>query len=204
MNPRDVSFQEYKSQWTLTHEHEDFFLDVEQYGCHETTFERWLKRQRMFIKRYGENCTIKLCDLELPERTWQFFTRHFERVTRTQYLVDKYPDGFFEAITEDGQVAAFLPDTYGKKPYRLSFYGENGARYHETYDSRSEALTVLAHRKYSAKEGVLDALVGTDSWNRGVYICNWIAEGILPHDGLKRDKHIPEVAQLFAERLQAA
>lgn len=53
MNEDQKSFREFKSEWTLNYEHEDYFLDYVRFGCHETAFEKWLKSQRLFIKRYA-------------------------------------------------------------------------------------------------------------------------------------------------------
>lgn len=204
MNAVTKNFLEFKSEWTFQHEHEDYFLDKSNIGCHEASFENWLKNKRLFIMRYTVNSLDwKLASLSLPEKKWFFFTELYEREMMSQFLTDKYPDGFFEAVSPDGsEVAAFLPDTYSKKPYRISYYKAHGAIYHETYSTRQEALKHLAHSRFTAEEGALDALVGTDEWNRGIYICNWISEGILPNDGLLRDKHIPEVSYLFSDRLR--
>ncbi|NOI32254.1 hypothetical protein [Vibrio coralliilyticus] len=198
-----ICFGEYKSDYSF-YENEDLFLDSSQYGCHETEFEKWLKTQRLFIKRYSLNLVLPLYEMLLPLKKWRFFSERFEREMQNQFLVSEYPEGFFEAEDEDGQVAAFLPDTYGKMDYRISFYRANGPTYHETYETRQEALKVLANRKFIAKEGALDALVGTSSWNRGIYICSWIQEGISPMEGLLRDRQQSEVQQLFADELLQA
>lgn len=202
-NKQLISFREYKSDYSF-YENEDLFLDSKQFGCHETEFEKWLKAQRLFIKRYSLNLVLPLYEMLLPLNKWRFFSDHFEREMQNQFLVSEYPEGFFEAEDEDGQVAAFLPDTYGKMDYRISFYRANGPTYHETYKTRKEALKVLANRKFIAKEGALDALVGTDSWNRGLYICSWIQQGISPMQGLLRDQQKNDVQKLFATELLGA
>lgn len=198
MNISDyISFREYKSDYTFCGT-DDLFTDTSRFGCIETEFEKWLKSQRLFIKRFAESLNQPLENVRLPVRKWEFFQLHYERSKRTDYLVQTYPDGYFETVSDDGQsVACLLPDTYGKKPLRISFYRKNGPSYHETYSSRTEALTYLANHGYTPKQGALDVLVGTDEWDRGVYVTKWLAEGVHPMDGLKRDQHIPEVARLF-------
>ncbi|GMQ49626.1 hypothetical protein [Vibrio sp. 10N] len=197
-----INFKTYKSEFSLWGESEDLFIDTELYGCNETEFEKWLNNQRLFIKRYATSTYTQLKDMQMPTKKWSFFQMHYERQTRTNYLVNRYPDGFFEAKGKDeDEVACFLPDTYGKKKYRISFYRKNGPVNHETYSHRLDALSHLANRGFTACEGALDALVGTNEWNRGLYITKWLAEGIHPMDGLKRESHKPEVQMLFADAL---
>ncbi len=197
-----LSFQEFKSEYSFQQPAEDYFLDELHLGCNETEFEKWLKSQRLFIKRFGQ-LDVPLNDVHLPVKKWFFFTSHFERVKRTQYLTSTFPEGFFEAIGENGEVACLLPDTYGNEPYRISYYRENGPTYHETFSNRSEALTKLANGRFVAKEGALDELLHTPKWDRGLQVAIWLSEGIHPTKGLKRDKHLPEVQRLFASELSA-
>jgi hypothetical protein len=192
-----INFYQFKAEYSLSTE-ESLFID-NIYGCNEDDFEIWLNKQRIF-KRYNPNYTA-LYDANLPENKWSFFQMHYERQRRTSYLVNAYPNGFFETQKSKDEVACFLPDTYGKKKYRISFYRKNGPTHHETYTHRLDALSHLAHCGFVACEGALDALVGTDEWNRGLYITQWIAEGIHPMDGLKRECHKAEVQRLFADAL---
>lgn len=205
MSHSTLSFRNYKSEWGFIESlHHDFFFETQQFGCHESEFEKWLKNQRLFIKRYADQLKKSLHDIVLPENKWSFFTSHFERTKRTEYLISKYPKGFFEAKRGEErelQVACFLPDTYGKKPYRISFYRECGPTYHETYSSRIDALEYLARNGFEACEGALDTLVGTDAWDRDIYVTKWKQEGLFPYEGILRDQHIPEVQRLFSEAL---
>lgn len=196
-NLETLSFREFKSIWTLQADNEDYFFDTARYGCHEDVFYHWLKKQRLMIKRYSIQQSNSLMDFQLPENKWFFFIDHFNRQMETKFLVTRYPDGFFEAINDEGGVAAFLPETYGKEPYRLSFYKSNGPIHHMTYSTRLDALKHLARQGYVAKEGVLDKLVGTDEWNRGLYVCTWLSKGIHPTDGVQMEKENPEVKRLF-------
>ncbi|BBM67883.1 hypothetical protein VA249_45290 (plasmid) [Vibrio alfacsensis] len=196
-----ISFRDYKSAWTLCPE-DDLFIDTEQYGCHEDEFEKWLKSQRLFIKRFAENCSLQLSDMVLPEKKWGFFTERFEREMHTHYLVNLYPDGFFEAVNDSGEVACFLPEPSSKYEFRISYYRDNGPTYHECYNSRFEALSHMAHYKFKPEDGALDRLVHTDKWNRGLQVAMWLYEGINPHVGLQRDRHIPEIQHLFSVDLQ--
>lgn len=201
MNNSVLSFREYKSAASLYGLSQDLFFESEasKFGCIETEFEKWLKSQRLFIKRFADYLDTQLDQICLPERKWGFFQLHYERSKRTEYLTSVYPDGFFETVNDSGTVACFLPDTYGDKPYRVSLYRSNGPTYHDVFSSRTEALTYLAHGGYKPQQGALDALVGTHEWNRGLQVARWLQEGIHPFEGLKRDKHIPEIACLFPE-----
>ena len=193
-----LTFRRFKAKYSLHLEHEDHFKDSPVvFKCSEPSFHRWLLQQRMIVTRFSDQLSKRLNDFELPLNKWDFFLEHYEREQETIYLINTFPDGYFEAVADDGQVACFLPDTYGKKPYRLSFYRSNGPTYHETYTTREEALSYLARRGYKPLEGALDMLVGTDTWNRGLQVCQWIAEGISPQEGLLRDKHKSEVSRLF-------
>jgi hypothetical protein len=198
-----MSFREYKSECSLNLLHEDLFLDTEasKYGCYEDDFLEWLREQRLFIKRFATANAETLNDVRMPERKWGFFSLMYERSKRTAFLINTYPDGFFECI-KDGDtddVACFLPDTYGEKPYRISLYKSNGPTYHDVFNSREEALTYLAQKGYKPCENALERLVGTDRWDRGLQVTRWIQEGIHPTEGLERDKHIPAIARLFPE-----
>ena len=201
MDTTVLSFREYKADYSL-YTVEDFFLDESRFGCNETEFEKWLKSQRLFIKRFCQQ-DVSLIDVQLPANKWGFFTSYYVRVSRTNYLVSTFPEGFFEAEDEDGQVACFLPDTYGEQPFRISYYRSNGPTYHEAFSNRLEALTKLANGSFKPKEGALDALISTEQWNRGLMVTLWLYEGISPYDGLQRDKSNPEVQQLFAAELAA-
>ncbi len=205
MSLTPLSFRNYKSEWGFIADNSlDYFFETQLFGCHETEFEKWLKRQRLFVKRYSEQLKKSLNDIVLPENKWGFFTSRFERAKRTEYLISKYPDGYFETQKGEGkelQVACFLPDTYGQKPYRISFYRKCGPVYHESYDSRLEALEHLARSGYEHAEGILDSLVGTVEWDRDIYVTKWKQENLFPWEGIKRDQHIPEVQHLFADAL---
>tara|TARA_B110000008_G_C16869475_1_gene524186 strand:+ start:435 stop:1022 length:588 start_codon:yes stop_codon:yes gene_type:complete len=192
-----INFYQFKAEYSLSTEDSLFIDNI--YGCNEGEFEVWLNKQRIF-KRYNPDYTA-LYDANLPENKWSFFQMHYERQVRASYLINAFPNGFFEAKRSEGDVACFLPDTYGKKKFRISFYRANGPTYHETYSERLDALSFLAHGGFIACEGALDALVGTDEWNRGLYITQWLAEGTHPMDGLKRECHKAEVQRLFADAL---
>jgi hypothetical protein len=202
-NSTDISFREYKSEASLYGLTKDLFFESEasKFGCYEDDFLKWLREQRLFIKRFSEYLNSKLDEICLPERKWGFFQFHYERSKRTEYLINTFPSGFFEAVGKNGEVACFLPDTYGyaDKPFRISLYRSDGPTYHDVFKTRLDALTFLANRGYKPLEGALDRLVGTDAWDRGLQVTKWIAEGLHPVDGLKRDKHIPEIAELFPE-----
>ncbi|EGR4213927.1 hypothetical protein NTH44_003349 [Vibrio metoecus] len=203
MSNRIVTFHEYKQTWTLQDSHEDYFLDSASQGCNETSFGAWLTEQKSILSSYPNPNSLTLDSISLPEGKWHFYIDMFERDFLSTYLCNKYPEGYFEAVREDGEVAALLPDTYGKGkyPFRISYYRENGPINHDVFNSRLDAIKVLASRKFIAKEGALDNLVGTVPWNRGLYVCQWISEDIHPNEGIIRDQHLPEVQQLFADNL---
>lgn len=192
------TFREYKSECSLYGASEDFFLDNRQFGCFEGEFEKWLKHQRLFVKRYPEQSTKALFDMCLPANKWGFYVSIFERSAKVNHLVSLYPNGFFETVRDDGQVACFLPEPSNRAKFRLSFYRENGPTYHEVYTTRTDALEHLARRGFKASEGALDKLVGTVLWDRGVLITQWLADGIYPMDAIKQSVHIPEIQRLFA------
>jgi hypothetical protein len=194
-----TTFMAFKAECSLQPEG-DYFIDMTKYGCNETEFEKWLKSQRLFVKRFGQE-SVELDNVQLPINKWMFFTEHFERAMRTKFITSNYPKGWFEAKKEDGQVAAFLPEPDDKYKYRISYYRENGPTYHECYNSRTEALTHLANGNFIAEDGVLDALLHTDKWNRGIYVTKWLAEGIHPTQGVERERSNPEIQRLFADVL---
>lgn len=194
-----LTFSDFKSEYCIFYGKDEYWRDslFAVFGCNEETFETWLKKQNIVKKRYINQIDKPLCEFSLTLDKWDFFIEHFEREMRRTYIIRNYPSGYFEAVRDDGQVACFLPDTYGKQPYRLSFYRKTGPIHHEAYSSRDEALGYLATRGYKAEKGALDRLVGTVLWDRGVQVCQWIAEGISPQEGLLRDKHKSEVSRLF-------
>ena len=199
-----MGLAQFKSECSLICEDEDLFYYASQhYGCSENAFEKWLNKERIFIKRYAIKAYVDLYTIRLTEDTWRFYTERYERESKTQHLVAQYPEGYFEAVGKDGIVACFLPDTYGEKPYRLAFYRDVGPTYHETYRSREEALDHLAKRGFVAQAGALERLStqNSDKWNQGLWITKWISEHLTPYQGLQRDSHIPEVQQLFATAL---
>lgn len=207
-NTSTISFLEYKSLYSFSEAHEDYFHETtgEKFGCTEDKFWKWLRTQRLFIKRYAGDA-VTFHEVQMPEKKWSFFLFHYERSTRTHFLVNSYPSGYFECIEkgDDSHVACFLPEPSGDadKPYRLSFYRPSGPTYHEVYRTRTEALTYLANHGYKPCIGALDALVGTVEWDRGLVVTRWLSEGIHPTEGLKRDSGIAEVAQLFQSELKS-
>ncbi len=197
-----VTFRKYKSDYSFALPTENYFQYDELYGCNESEFEKWLRKQRLFIKRFSQP-NVPLEKVRLPINKWGFFIKHYKKETRTNFLVSTFPDGFFEAINDDGLVAAFLPDTYGQAPYRISYYRDNGPVYHEAFNTRTDALVKLARSNFKAEEGVLDNLLNTERWDRGLIVAIWLSEGIHPMEGLKRDKDLPEIQKLFAAELSA-
>lgn len=193
------------SQYSVSHGLEigeslfEILWEENPYGFSEDKFEQWVNKQRSFSRWHTHYTPLK--EMCLPERRWGFFQEAFERDCRRQFLVSCFPAGWFEAKKEDGEVAALLPEPSGKKPYRLSFYRDNGPTYHEVYSDREEALSHLAARGFTHCEGAIDALVGTEKWNRGLWVTKWIAEGIHPMEGAKRDAHLDDVQHLFADVL---
>lgn len=204
-NNKIVGLFEYKAYASLHGNSQDLFYETENeiFGCNEESFYEWLLEQRMFQSEYKNNKVHSLSDVMMPNRMWGFFVKHFTRFKRTKYLVEQFPSGYFEAVcsVDENKVAALLPDTYGKKPYRISFYTDRGPTYHETFSTRIEALIHLANQGYVAKEGALDSLVGTEAWDRGLQITRWLSEGLHPMDGLKRDKKSKEIAKLFSQEI---
>lgn len=194
-----LSFRQYKSEYSLYGLSEDYFVDTKDFGCSESEFEKWLKLQRMFIKRYTEQTLKSLEKICLPEKKWGFFISNFERFKKVSYLVNQYPNGYIETVGDDGQVACFLPEPSSRARFRLSFYRDHGPTYHELYATRMEALEWLARRGFKYQEGALEALVGTEVWDRGEIVRGWLEKGIHPMDGLKQDQHMPDVQRLFAE-----
>ncbi|MFL7013662.1 hypothetical protein [Enterovibrio norvegicus] len=193
-----MTFAQFKDKCSLYLQDEDHFTDYHIFGGTESNFETWLNKQRLVLAEFGKHRF--LADMELPEKRWMFFETHYVRQIEEEYLINNYPKGYFEAIRKKcNTVACFLPDTYGKFPYRITFAGSNGPIYHEVFSTRNEALLYLARRDYTASPGALDALTNFESWDRGVMVCRWLSQGISVIDGVTRDQNDPEVGTLFAD-----
>lgn len=190
-----IDFNLFKQDFGLIAEGEDFF-HYNSHGATESDFVEWLNKQRMFA-RFNVGYTA-LYNALLPVKKWSFFIKMYELQVKKLSLRKQYPDGWFEAVSEH-DVACFLPDTYGAKPFRVSVYGENGPRFHEVFDSREDALDYLSRGEYKVQDGALERIVGTDKWDRGLYVARWLSEGIHPNDGLKSNyQNSPEIQKLFA------
>ncbi|GLQ71075.1 hypothetical protein [Vibrio penaeicida] len=166
------------------------------YGLSNESFTQWLNQQRMY-KRFHNSFT-HVEDASLPERKWGFFVTTFKRIQKKSFLSSQFPNGFFEAVNDQGQVACLLPepDKNREEKFRISLYDERGPRYHEVFHTRTEALHSIAG-KYHYEPGALDALVGTEDWDRGLCTLGWISDGLTPLEGYQRDKSNPEVNRLF-------
>lgn len=199
-----VEFATYKTETSLYGLEEDLFID-NSFGCHEVSFEKWLNKQRMFIKRFNTTgAYMELSDMTLPMNKWGFFTFHYERSMRTEYLKKSFPSGYFESMSKDGEIATFLPEPSGKYKYRISYYRKYPT-WHECFNSREEALTKLANGGYAVVEGELDKRTDTLDWAKGLWTGKWIndvnAERISIQEAFDRDWHIPEVQELFPNKL---
>ena len=74
-----ISFRTFKLNFTPNLDVEDdFFLNSKQYGCNESRFEQWLRKQRLFIKRYTNNLECSLLDMKLTCNKWHFFSETFQ------------------------------------------------------------------------------------------------------------------------------
>lgn len=196
-----MNFFDYKSKWTLNHPNEDFFL-YELHSCGEDDFVKWLRADQELICKHPEILSLQLNNVEIDENIWHELTDAFNKQQSKNLLKNVYPDGYFESINDKGGVAALLPDTYGKAKLRVSYYKENGPIYHEVYQNRYEALEVLYRQKYKPVEGALDSLVGTNAWNRGLYVCQWLSRGLHPIEGLKQNLTSKEVQLLFEDDIK--
>ncbi len=166
------------------------------YGMTNESFTKWINQKRMF-QRFNKSYT-HIESAVLPERKWSFLAMHFEIHMKSLYFIKQFPDGFFEAINDAGQVACFLPepDTNRPQKFRISLYDERGPIYHDVFDTREDALSFIAG-KYHYKPGALDRLVGTEEWDRGVLTLGWISDGLTPLEGYRRDFDNPDVQKLF-------
>lgn len=189
-----ISWTDFKSRFTLEF-NEDYFTGVAHYGCTEYRFAQWLEEDSFLKNRFSS--PIILSQLAFSEKRWRRLEQLFVQFCRNMVLIKKYPQGYFEAINDNGYVACLLPDTYGTAAYRISLYTENGPISHHEFNTRDDALDYLVRQNYSPKEGALDSMVGTDKWNCGLWICKWIFDQLAPWEGLERDGHLPEVKRLF-------
>lgn len=77
-----------------------------------------------------------------------------------------------------------LPETYSDQRekgnlFRLSYYSQSGASYHDVFKSFKDAVKSAFMGGYNTLvPGSLDALVGTDEWNRGLVVTKAVQSGI--------------------------
>jgi hypothetical protein len=196
-----VTYVNFKFETYFCDSEDDLFNDQSEsvWLCSESDFEKWLKSQRLMIKRYASELEKPINEICLPENMWMFFKKHYCIQKKTSFLMSNFPaSGFFEAINDEkGKVACLLPEPSSAARYRVSLYRDTGPIRHIPFNDRDEAVSYIAKQGYKLQDGALDALVGTDDWNRGVYICKWISEGIFPIDGIEQNKDNPEIQRLF-------
>lgn len=194
-----INFKTFKAEFTLS-PNEDYYVDHidKQMGLSEHGFHSWLKGKEITMERILAKANGVLA--MKPEK-WEFFLTQYERSVTEDYIISKQypPTGFFETSDQSGNVCCFLPDTYGDKPFRLSFYDNHGPRNHEVFSTRKEAYRHMARKGYHLDHGALDQLVGTKSWNRGLQLLEWISMGVHPTHGLERAKseNQQEILALF-------
>lgn len=171
-------------------------FDDNPYGVSEAGFTKWLNEQRLF-KRFHPSYTA-LHEVILTERKWQHFTLKYETKLKNAFFVENYPEGYFEGIDKDGVVVCLLPEPSdrGRGDYRLSYYDRRGPISHSVHRTRNAALENIAGR-FEYAPGALDKLVGTKDWNIGIQNLRWLADSLTPFQGYQRDKHIPEIANLY-------
>ncbi|MDF9399153.1 hypothetical protein [Vibrio sp. 1180_3] len=198
---RVVTFSDFKESQSLEPE-KDYFFYEGIVNCNEKNFKQWLKRRPLFAIH---NVNVgNFTEAKLTTKHWERLAISYKRHQAESELVSQYPDGYFEALNQDGQVACFLPEPCLKMKnngykFRLSFFDKDGPRYHECFKTKDEALLQLAKKQYVyTGESILDGLTQCDDWDRGMWMTKWISENITPMDGLSRDKGIPEVSYLFS------
>lgn len=195
-----IDFNQFKSEFTLN-PNEDYYAEHidRQMGLSEQGFLIWLKGKKATMERLLAKANNVFA---MKPKEWEFYLYHYERAVIEDYIVSKqYPDKvFFEASDSKGNVCCFLPDTYGDKPYRLSFYDKNGPRNHREFSTRKKAYIEMARKGYQLDHGALDRIVGTRSWNRGLQLLKWASQGIHPTSGLeiaeREGQH--EILELFS------
>lgn len=195
-----ISFNSYKESELLDPAQDPFEQDAHK-GCSEDDFNIWLQIEAWtetmeFNSHIGEV-------IRLPLHVWEHLSQRYIHEKTLAFVNRQYPkDTFFEAKLDD-QVACLLPNTENTDYlYKVAFYNASGPINHALFKHRHKAVDYIARQGFRFHPGALDDLVGTERWNRGIWINKWIQEGIDCVKGLYRDQHIPEVAHLFKRDLE--
>jgi hypothetical protein len=198
-----ITFAEYKQTDS------GLCIELEVPNGSESDFSQWLTSQKRFFDRRGINSDdVSLSSTQLKWKHWDFLLIQYERMKQCEAYASDYPEGFFEAVNVDNNqdLVCFLPEPSHRMiakgyPYRLAYYDQHGPRYHECYQTREEALIHIGRAGYKATSGQLEKLSITDDWKRGFWIQKWRDESIYPLDGIRQNRHVPEVFALFAKEI---
>lgn len=165
----------------------------------ESEFMCWCENEVIFKSR---SKGLPFNEVAVTKKHWERLLKKYNNSLEVEFLKAQYPDGFFEAKNDEGTVATLLPDTYGDKQFRVSTYRSNGPTGHKTFQYHHEAIQHLAENRFHVAHGALDELIGTNEWNRGLWVCKWANECGSSFEGLKRDLLNSEVQKIFSEDIK--
>ena len=138
-----------------------------------------------FLEKHSHLVDVSFhCAYTLIER---YAKRHNIRALRgmIESVDTKWPE-FVKPDNHD-EVAVLLPETGDNDhPYRISRYDTHGPKSHECFNKRLDAYQWMLDNGFTLfKPGSLDALTDSDSWYRGLFICECRSKQIHPAEALK-------------------
>ncbi|ANO35564.1 hypothetical protein A6E01_20340 (plasmid) [Vibrio breoganii] len=162
----------------------------------EAGFFTWLHQQACYMNFVGV--------LYLPFHEWDAVFEQYLSYALVEYA-KTYPDGYFECISADGKKAcALVPSAnINEGVYMISFIcSQFGPDDHLFFDSRLEALKVLAKGGWTPSPGAYDAITESDNFEQATQLRLWGMEGLMPIEGIVRDINKSSVRKLFPDTVK--
>ncbi|WP_318441693.1 hypothetical protein [Photobacterium leiognathi] len=155
----------------------------------ERTFTYRLKRLNcldafiaMIAEKHGEDCALSFEDWHIEEEN--FFDAKLSEIADELWEADSNCPELIKQDSETKQMVVVLPEPYLSQRekgnlYRLSYYDQRGASYHDVFQTFKDAVKSAFMGGYNTLvAGSLDALVGTDEWNKGLVVTKAVQSGV--------------------------
>ncbi|MBY3789365.1 MULTISPECIES: hypothetical protein [Photobacterium] len=155
----------------------------------ERTFTYRLKRLNclddfigMIARKHGENCDLSFEDWHVEEEA--FFDEKLSKIANELWDADSNCPELIDPISKTKQMVVILPEPYLDQRekgnlYRLSYYSQSGASYHDVFKTFKDAVKSALMGGYNMLvAGSLDELVDTNDWNKGLVVTKAVQSGI--------------------------
>ncbi len=120
----------------------------------------------------------------------QIINQHIDAGLFEKNIIDN-ADTYFELKQKDcARAVAILPTVNDyEKRWKLAYFDERGPIFHETFDTRKEAVCSALKAGYlEVCDGHMDKLSSTLTWKKGSHITEMLRLGLDPHKELELAK----------------